>query len=177
MKKYLNIFVAVLFTALTISLVSCSKDDEPNSSDVRLTIDNQEYKFGMIIGEVDYSWSSTFDNPFNIYSCTLYTENENGDCFSVELGNWDFVKEGTVINNSTSVEGPNDIFVNISWITSKHRYISHGGRPNNGEVKITKITKETVTIKFSNCTFDDYTGVSTCSVNGTITLPLDDIWY
>lgn len=182
MNKYLNIFVAVLFSALTVSFVSCSKDDEPNSNDpdsgdVRLTIDNQEYKFGMIIGNVDYSWSSTFDNPFNIYSCILYTENENGDAFSVELGNWDFVKEGTVINNSSSVEGSNDVFVNISWVTSKQVYISHGGRPNKGEVKITKITKETVTINFSNCTFDDYTGVPTCSVNGTVTLPLDDMWY
>ena len=154
MKKYLNIFVAVLLSVFTVSLASCSKDDdEPDNgkgSKVELTVNGTKYTFNQIM-------ANSHDDT---YSCFLYTNSD--ESLGIMILDWDLTKEGHTFNSSNNDEPA----ITVTW----------GGSPfalTGGNIKVDKLDKNSITLSFNDASFKSAYTSSNCVINGTAKLPLD----
>lgn len=175
MKKFRTLLWAVLISALAFPFTACS-DDEPDGSGKELTIDGKKYSFNYFVGDVTYG---SIDN--GDYACMLANPDKGDYQLWVQIWGWDTVKKGTVWDSEQSVDDDSEI--HLSWYEDTENLPAVVlARPQSGKITVTDLNKSgnTITLKFDNAEFyGSYSsgGLKTFTVSGTITLPIDDIWF
>ena len=98
MKKHLNIFVAVLFSALSISLVACSKDDEPEEGPNIIGTWENVGELASAVGVTQYI---QFNEGGLYYEVNVYPSYLGGE---VDVNKWTWSLSGNTlkVNGETS---------------------------------------------------------------------------
>ena len=175
MKKYLRFSFMAFFAILAFTAVSCSKDDDnivegggsSSSSSASFTINGTGISSllsavceeGHFSGEYWVSFSSTF----------YYKKDMVNFEMSVPFNSYSQLKEGQELIDYIDVEG---FYVLSGQNDSNIGFGGGGPRFNNieGSVKVQKLTKSAVTLKFSNFSFTKIRGSNEQRyiMNGTI---------
>lgn len=168
MKKYLNIFVAVLLSALTFSLTSCGDDDEPignnssgnNGSYVELKINGKNYIFDILIPNLG-------DDS---YSCGLLSNSSEGGLEIVIKGDLSKLKNGYTFNKNDDSEP----YISIVWFDEKKANI---GAIIEGNIRVENFDSNNIKLSFNKVTFSDYGVYSSdeFTIEGIANLPLEDV--
>ena len=182
MKKYLNIYVAVLFSALTVSLVSCSKDDdEPNNGN-----GSSLFTFN---GEKVYAGTMDFNIPELIYS-------PRSEQMQIDFGLYKSLDD---IYASAGGDIEVEVFNPISYkkgqqleiITGKYTCIEEQTRGSISSTSVVRYFKNItgsitfegynsstniVVLKFNNVKLEDNNS-QTCVLNGSLNCDYDDNGY
>ncbi|MCH5247772.1 MAG: hypothetical protein J1E99_06400 [Muribaculaceae bacterium] len=159
MKKYLNIFVAVLLSAITVSLVSCSKDDdEPNSGNgSSFTVNGESYSIHKLSGAtstiMDYGTSLGSVIDAEVYP----TKSDETDIYpqvtiSIEIPSGNLSKGQTLTITKGTVQMRTDFME-----TTIYKEIQ------SGKITVSEVSATTVILNFENLKM----------VNGSQTLTLD----
>lgn len=156
MKKYLNILVAVLLSALSFSLYSCGDDDdEPDGGSKdkgvvgELTIDGQKKYFYYITGETD-------DDYVVKYTAMMYTKHLEDVISFQTLVNIADLSSGMTLTEDMCVLEP--FMANTL---------------QSGNVHVDKKTKDSITLTFNKAVFKEFNGNRTTTYEGTIKLPIN----
>ena len=184
MKKYLNIFVAVLLSALTFSLSSCGDDDEPDggggssSSSTSFTFNGEK----MYVGTMDFNMPQLIYSPRSEQmQIGIYLYKSKEDIYPSVAGDIEI----EVFDPSTYKKGQK-----LEIITGKYTCIEEqlgNTQSTNVALYFKNITgsitfegynssTNIVVLKFNNVKLEDNNS-QTCVLNGSLNCDYDDNGY
>ena len=171
MKKYLNLFTAVMFAALSVSMISCSKDDKDDDKDSpsntqsgKLSIDGSTYEF-------NYFFSTGVTTNMldeGEWSCVMAESYTAKNTLTVMVYGWDLLSNGYTFTSDNKDDLP---YITVTWAPNNYGTL---GALSSGKVVVNDINSKTVTINFDNATFKGVNTSSSFTVNGTLKMPIKE---
>ena len=160
MKKIYNIFLTILLSAITLSLASCSKeDDEPignNGSKVELKINGDNYIFNMVMANLSD----------DTYSCLIYSTSFDESLDILICGDISKLKNGYTFNKDNN-EDPS---ITITWLDEKGASISY---LTGGNIRVENFDSNNIKLSFNNTTYHSWYTSADLTIEGIATLPLE----
>ena len=160
MKKYIYAFFMTIFATASLTLISCSKDDDNNGDNAssQLTINGSKHSFEL--------WSSRifmrYDNR-NAFECDL--RDDNGKHLSFTIYDWDTVADGHTYSGASDIavwwdDSDDDACGDMNYNIS------------SGNIKITSIDKASkrITLSFNNAVFSCDIHNASFTLNGSIAI-------
>lgn len=154
MERYFKLLFVALFVTMSLTLTSCSDDDEPDANNCKgeLTIDGKKYSFDIMMDDVD-------DDTF---SCSVWNSKDEDHMLMINIYEWSSANKNTVLT-----------FDNFEVTWNHEDGVILGHPTADGATKIVSKDSKGITLQFNNATFEDVRGYESFTVNGTITLPIE----